>query len=1026
MMSFTDDFNRADSATVGNGWTDTAGHGSILSNKMRVTGAGGFANSFIYAPASADFQDGTVSIKFQTDGFGSVPQLHCRLDAASKNSYMAFTTGGRDFKLAVLSGGSLTTLDEVINPGLNTNTEYSITLTAEGSTISSELIRVSDSVVLASLSAVDSTFSNSGKVGVSNNSNDVILYDDFNSEPAAVSSGYTVNSQPSNLAVLPRSSETGGVYSKGEALVPFDISITGATLLEYRLVDEDESTVIGGGTWLSAGGGGSFNVTTPANSQWYKLQVRLDGGAEETLANKFSVGGVTMINGQSLALRMFAKLGDSTSLSALGITPPTFGSTLVTYTASGQSIDTLAWRSVGDGQPVDSAFAADFLNRKIAQEGVSWAIVGHARGSQQITSFLSTGSEWSKMLNVMNATDWHEWLWFQGHSDAQANVSTSGYRSNLNQLYSEISAHNALTFDVYTTSTPNTGDTAFGNLEQQARIALAHLQFCQDNNFTYVQPCDVDMQADGIHQTQLGCLDLSRHYIRAAYSTDIGATVSGVSRSANVVTVSYDLPSGATSLVENGSAFKFFDISKSTSPYALLEKDSVVVNSDNVVITLSSDPLTDDLVLWVGRDTELFGSDYVTDDNTEDGFSVGRTVDTSVDVFNSQIIYNSGGVVPPPPQDTTAPIVTNNGPATVTITVGDTYTPDFSTNEGTLSIDNPVDTNTPNTYTVTATAIDDAGNVGSATQTVIVESEQQANQPPTAHAGPDQSVAAGVTVQLGGTGSTDSDGSIVSYSWNQTTGSTVTLTGGNTATPSFIAPSTDTAQTITFELTVTDDGGLAATDSVSVQVAADVVTLPPGIPPVADPGLNKVVAANDKVTLDGSGSTPGSVPIVSYSWSQLTGTPVIIEDASTSVASIVVPDIQEAETMVFELVVTDSAGLTGSKLVKLQVAAQRPFFINATRDYSTVSGDGAWRGKIRQGEVDSFTLTIDPAWITPENIVSYTIVNPDEVDIIYHSRQENIIQVYLTSETVGKHVIRFDYETPSRSDRVFVTLTVST
>ena len=74
-------------------------------------------------------------------------------------------------------------------------------------------------------------------------------------------------------------------------------------------------------------------------------------------------------------------------------------------------------------------------------------------------------------------------------------------------------------------------------------------------------------------------------------------------------------------------------------------------------------------------------------------------------------------------EDTTAPVVTNNGPATLKITVGDTYTPDFSTNEGTLDISNPVDVNALGTYTVTATATDAAGNVGSATQTVIVEAQ---------------------------------------------------------------------------------------------------------------------------------------------------------------------------------------------------------------------------------------------------------------------------------------------------------------
>jgi hypothetical protein len=98
-----------------------------------------------------------------------------------------------------------------------------------------------------------------------------------------------------------------------------------------------------------------------------------------------------------------------------------------------------------------------------------------------------------------------------------------------------------------------------------------------------------------------------------------------------------------------------------------------------------------------------------------------------------------------------------------------------------------------------------------------------ANIAPTANAGIDQSVAAGATVQLDGTGSTDGDGTIVSYSWAQTAGDAVILTGASTSTPSFTAPSTNAQQTLTFELTVTDNEAATDTDTVDVVVAAEVV-----------------------------------------------------------------------------------------------------------------------------------------------------------------------------------------------------------
>ena len=64
------------------------------------------------------------------------------------------------------------------------------------------------------------------------------------------------------------------------------------------------------------------------------------------------------------------------------------------------------------------------------------------------------------------------------------------------------------------------------------------------------------------------------------------------------------------------------------------------------------------------------------------------------------------------------------------------------------------------------------------------------NQAPTADAGGDQTVAGGSgTVNLDGTASSDPDGDALTYAWTQTGGAGVTLSGADTATPSFTAPS---------------------------------------------------------------------------------------------------------------------------------------------------------------------------------------------------------------------------------------------
>ena len=56
----------------------------------------------------------------------------------------------------------------------------------------------------------------------------------------------------------------------------------------------------------------------------------------------------------------------------------------------------------------------------------------------------------------------------------------------------------------------------------------------------------------------------------------------------------------------------------------------------------------------------------------------------------------------------------------------------------------------------------------------------------------------GATVNLDGTGSSDPDaGDTLDYSWTQTGGTAVTLTGADTATPTFTAPTAGTRLTLT-------------------------------------------------------------------------------------------------------------------------------------------------------------------------------------------------------------------------------------
>ena len=96
-----------------------------------------------------------------------------------------------------------------------------------------------------------------------------------------------------------------------------------------------------------------------------------------------------------------------------------------------------------------------------------------------------------------------------------------------------------------------------------------------------------------------------------------------------------------------------------------------------------------------------------------------------------------------------------------------------------------------------------------------------ANQGPSADAGGDQNANSGERIILDGSGSTDPDYGIAAYSWRQTAGESVTISGEDEVSMSFVAPNIDSADPLTFELTVTDNGGLKSTATVSVSVEKD-------------------------------------------------------------------------------------------------------------------------------------------------------------------------------------------------------------
>ncbi|WP_367716618.1 choice-of-anchor D domain-containing protein [Nitratireductor sp. GISD-1A_MAKvit] len=244
----------------------------------------------------------------------------------------------------------------------------------------------------------------------------------------------------------------------------------------------------------------------------------------------------------------------------------------------------------------------------------------------------------------------------------------------------------------------------------------------------------------------------------------------------------------------------------------------------------------------------------------------------------------------------------------------------------------------PDALLVFELSVDDG--MATATDSVTIIVEAPPNTPPTANAGTDQTVASGASVALEGTASSANDtGQTLTYSWVQTSGASVSLSGSSTATPSFTAPTLaigDADEVLTFDLTV-NDGVAGATDSVTVTVTA-----PGNTRPTANAGTDQTVASDASVSLDGTGSSdPDSGQTLTYAWSQTSGPFVTLTGASTATPSFTAPTLAIGDAdavLVFELTVGDGIdNASDSVSVTVRAPGNTPPTADAGGDQTTGS-----------------------------------------------------------------------------------------
>jgi len=230
------------------------------------------------------------------------------------------------------------------------------------------------------------------------------------------------------------------------------------------------------------------------------------------------------------------------------------------------------------------------------------------------------------------------------------------------------------------------------------------------------------------------------------------------------------------------------------------------------------------------------------------------------------------------------------------------------------------------------------------------------NSPPVANAGPDQTASLDDTVTLDGTGSTDVDEDILTYSWSiisMPVGSTAALSDPTSPTPNFVV---DVDGVYVVQLVVNDGTVNSTPDSVTITTG--------NTAPVAEAGPNQTVAVGDTVNLDGSGSSDVNGDALTYSWSIISapsGSMAVLSDLTSTTPDFV-------------------ADLEGEYVVQL--------IVNDGRANSSP---------------DTVTVTVTPVGEPP--VVGQSVEQPDstcevykETAMAYRSKARGIKQKYEESE----------------------------
>jgi peptidoglycan/xylan/chitin deacetylase (PgdA/CDA1 family) len=212
------------------------------------------------------------------------------------------------------------------------------------------------------------------------------------------------------------------------------------------------------------------------------------------------------------------------------------------------------------------------------------------------------------------------------------------------------------------------------------------------------------------------------------------------------------------------------------------------------------------------------------------------------------------------------------------------------------------------------------GNFGTVTPPPTFE--PVANDAPIANAGYDTTVKGNNTVMLDGSGSKDPDGTIASYRWTQVSGDNVSLSDPSAIQPTFVTPTVTSDTKLSFVLTVTDDSGQSANDTVIVNVK----NTANNVPPVAKLSATSLtLTVGESSMLDAGASFDLNGDPLNYTFTQTSGTngSLVVDSNNSAKATFIAPSVASDETATIQVTVTDDSGASDQANVAITVKFTR-------------------------------------------------------------------------------------------------------